>query len=129
MRDRVSRLGRLVSGTRHSRGSRGRRIILPIRMKMIINLFCDGFADAGDAFELAEPGARDRPRRAEMMQQRLLAAGADPGDLVERRAPDRLGPPGAMGADRETVRLVAQALQEIEHRVARVERERRRGRG
>ena len=60
-----------------------------------------------------------------MMQQRLLAPGADPGDLVERRMPDRLRSPGAVGADGEAVRLVAQPLQEIEHGIARVERERR----
>ena len=47
-----------------------------------------------------------------------------PGDLVERRAADRLVALGAMRADREAVRLVAQPLQEIEHRVARFERER-----
>ena len=38
---------------------------------------------------------------------------------------DRLGAAGAVGADRETVRLVAQPLQEVEDRVARIERERR----
>ena len=60
-----------------------------------------------------------------MVQQRALAPGADAGDLVERRAADRLGALGAVGADRETVRLVAQPLQEIEHRVARLEGDRR----
>ena len=53
---------------------------------MIINLFCDGFADAGDAFEIGQPGAGDAAGRAEMVQQRLLAPRADAGDLVERRA-------------------------------------------
>ena len=79
-------------------------------MKMIINLFCDGFAYAFQAFELAEAGAGDGSRRAETMQQRLLAAWADPGDFVQRRAPQSLGPPGAMRADRKPMRLVAQAL-------------------
>ena len=109
------------------RGEWARRIagILAVGMEMIINLFCDGFADAADPLDLGEPGARHGSRRAEMMQQRVLALGADAGDLVERRAPDRLGPLGAMRADREAVRLVAQPLQEIEHRIARLERERR----
>jgi hypothetical protein len=58
-----------------------------------------------------------------MVQQRLLAASPYPGDLVERRVPQRLGPLGTVRANRKAVRLVPQALQEIEHRVARVERE------
>ena len=78
-----------------------------------------------NAFEFPEPGPGDGSRRAEMVQQRLLAARADTGDLVERRAPQGLGPLGAVGADGKPMRLVAQALQEIEHGVARVERERR----
>ena len=60
-----------------------------------------------------------------MVQQRLFAARADPRDFVERRAADRHRPLGAVRADRETVRLVAQPLQEIEDRIARFERERR----
>ena len=52
------------------------------------------------------------------MQQRLFAPGADAGNLVQRRADDRLRSAGAMAADRETMRLVAQSLQEVEHRVA-----------
>ena len=64
--------------------------MLPIGMEMIINLLRDSFAYASDAFEFAEPGAGDRSRRAEMVQQRLLAAGADAGDLIERRVPQGL---------------------------------------
>ena len=48
-----------------------------------------------------------------------------PGDLVERRAADRLGAPRAVRADGEAMRLVAQALEEIEHGIARLEAERR----
>ena len=88
---------------------------------MIINLFCDGFAYAGNALKFAEPSAGDRAPRTKMVQQRLLAAGSDPRDVVERRAPQRLGPLGAVRADRKPMRLVAQALQEIENRVAGIE--------
>src|SRR5271165_2936992 len=112
MRDKVSRLGRPVSSTHHSwRAKADGRLdaILVVAMEMVINLFCDSLADAGDALEFAEPGARDRPRRAEMMQQCPLAPGADPGDLVERRMSERLCPFGAMGADGKAVRFVAQA--------------------
>src|SRR5947209_10485333 len=128
MRDKVSKLGRLVSGTHHSRrekGKRGTTGILPIGMKMIINLFCDGLADASDPIELAETGARNRSRRAEMVQERLLSPRPDPGNLVKRRASERFCPLGAVSADGKAVRLVSQALQEIEDGIPRVERKRR----
>src|SRR6185437_2974908 len=52
---------------------------------------------------------------------RLLASRADTRDLVERRHADRLLAARAMRADGEAMRLIAQTLQEIEHRVARLE--------
>src|SRR5277367_225005 len=58
-----------------------------------------------------------------MMQQRALAARADTRHLVERRARDVGRPSCTVRADSEAVCLVAQALQEIEHRIARLERE------
>src|ERR1700724_1489934 len=125
MRDKVSKLGRLVSGNAHPRRGkkkRGTTRILPIGMKVIINFFSDGPTDARDPLELAETGARNRSRRAEMVQERLLSPHPDPGNLVERRASERSGPLGAVGADSKAVRLVSQALQEIEDRIPRVER-------
>src|SRR3546814_17898345 len=59
-----------------------------------------------------------------MMQQRLLASGADPGDLVQRIAAQRLGPACPMGLDREPVGLVAQSLEKVQHRVAPLQQER-----
>ena len=64
---------RRVGGSGKSTG------ILATVMEMIINLFCDGFADAAHPLDLGEPGARHGSRRAEMVQQRVLALGADPG--------------------------------------------------
>src|SRR6266851_2149013 len=93
-------------------------------MKMIINLFCDGPAYAGDPFELAKTGPGDRSRRAEMMQKRLLATRPDSSNLLERRVTERFCPLGTVGADREAVRLVTQALEKVEDGIARVERER-----
>src|SRR5215468_3002246 len=59
-----------------------------------------------------------------MQQQRALAAGADARNLVEGRLRDLLRPLGAVGADGEAVRLVAQSLQEIENGVLRFQAER-----
>src|SRR5579863_3002756 len=93
-------------------------------MKVVIDLLRDSFANPADALDFGKPGAGNGAGRAEMVQQGLLAASADPGDFVKRRAPKRFGVPGAIRADRETVRFVAQPLQEIEHRIARFQRER-----
>src|SRR5947209_3531033 len=72
-----------------------------------------------------EPSAGDRSRRAEMAQQRLLAASTDPVDFIERGAPQGLCSLGPVRGDGKSMRFVAQPLQEVEDRVARVERERR----
>src|SRR5437870_3646047 len=60
-----------------------------------------------------------------MVQERPLAARPDPGDLVERGMPERLRSLGAVRADCEAMRFVAQKLQKVEDRITRVERERR----
>ena len=88
-----------------------------------MNLFRHGLADPGDPLQLAEAGAGDGSRRAEMVQQRALAPRADADDLVERRTPQRLSSLGAVRSDCEAVRLVPQALQKVEHGVPWVERE------
>ena len=59
-----------------------------------------------------------------MLQQRALARRADAGDLVQRIGADGLGALLAMAADGEAVRLVAQALQVVEHRRFGIEPER-----
>jgi hypothetical protein len=94
-------------------------------MEVVINLFCYSFAYEGNAFELPEPGPGNRSRRAEMVQQCLLAASADTADLVEGGAPEGLRSLGAVRTDGEPVRLITQPLEEIENGVAWVERERR----
>ena len=60
-----------------------------------------------------------------MMQQRPLALAPDAGHVVEGGAARRLGPLGAVRADGEAMSLVAQSLQEIEHRVAPLQAQRR----
>src|SRR5260370_23904613 len=107
MRDSVNRLGSVVNIAMP--GGEG-LAILALGMEMIINLFCHRLADALDLGEVRKARARHAARGAEVMQQRLLALGADAGDLVERRGTEHLDAPGAMRADREAVRLVPEPL-------------------
>ena len=97
--------------------------ILSISVEMIINLFRDGSTNADNPLQLAEAGTGDCSRRAEMVQQCSLAPRPDPGDVIKRRAAERLGPLCTVRADRKSVRLVAEALQKVEYGIPRVERE------
>src|SRR5437588_8355799 len=74
--------------------------------------------DAGRLFEVRQPRPRHRLGGAEGLQQRPLARGADSGDFVERALHEFLLALGAMRADGETMRLVAQSLHEKQRRVA-----------
>jgi hypothetical protein len=97
--------------------------ILSIAVEMIINVFRDGFANSSNPLQLAETGPGDRSCRAEMVQHCPLTPRPDPGDLIERRAAERLCSLSPVRTDREAVRFVAQALQKVEHGVTWVERE------
>src|SRR4051812_45854335 len=98
--------------------------MLAVGVEVLIDLFRHIPADPGDLLEIGQTGARDRPHRPEMMQQRLAPRGADAADVVELGAAERLLAPGTMAADGEAVRFVTQALQKIQHRVARLEGDR-----
>src|ERR1700740_990576 len=71
------------------------------------------------ATALLMPSTRSRSE----MTARLLAPRTNARNLVEGRAADRLHPLGAVCADGEAVRLVAQPLQVIENRILRIEAE------
>ncbi len=58
-----------------------------------------------------------------MQQQGAFAGGADAGDFIEFGGDEFFAAAGAVGGDGEAVGFVAQALQEIQHRVARGELE------
>ena len=77
-----------------------------------------------DLRQIGERGALDRLQRAEMMQQRALARRADAGDFLQAGLADVLLAARAVRADGEAMRLVAQPLDEIEHRIARRQLER-----
>ena len=75
--------------------------------------------------EVLVGGALDRLDGAEMVQEGALAVRADARDLVERSLRHLALALRPMRPDREAVRLVAQALHEIERRVARRQLQRR----
>ena len=76
------------------------------------------------ALDFREPGARHR-RAPSRNDATAPACGVAPMPAISSSGEPRIAllAAGAMRADRKPVRLVAQALQEIEHRVARLERE------
>src|SRR6186997_1041725 len=92
---------------------------------MVMNLLRQRVGDSGHRLDVLERRRTDRTGAAEMVQQRTLARRADAGHLVERRAGDVGAASRAVGADGEAMRLVAQTLEEVEHRITRLERERR----
>src|SRR5215217_5183418 len=75
--------------------------------------------------EVLVGGALDRLDGAEMVQEGALAVRADARDLVERTLRHLALALRPMRPDREAVRLVAQALHEIERRIARRQLQRR----
>src|SRR5215831_6697275 len=81
-------------------------------------------ADPGHVGEIGQRGALDRLEGPEMVEQRALAGRADAGDFLQPRLADIAPAPDAVRSDREAMRLVAQPLDEIEHRIARLELER-----
>src|SRR4051795_7317460 len=70
--------------------------------------------EAGDPLELLARRGDDRLRRAEVLEQRALAGGADAGQLVEQRGRHGAVAAGAVVRDREAVGLVAYALEELQ---------------
>src|SRR6476659_7740220 len=85
----------------------------------IVNLARGLFVDARHLGKVRQRRPLDRLERAEVMQQRTLARRADAGDLLQPRLADVLLAPGAVRADGEAMRLVAQPLNEIEQRISR----------
>src|SRR5579863_10054155 len=80
--------------------------------------------DARRLFEIGEAGARDALGGAEGVEQSPFARRADAGDLVERALDEFLLALGAMRADREAMRFVAQPLHKIKRGIARRQPER-----
>ena len=74
-------------------------------MEVVINLFRRFFADSRYVFNIFEACLCHRLGRTEIIEQRLLAAGADSLDGVKLRPGYRFAAFFAVGADGETMRL------------------------
>src|SRR3954465_2063388 len=72
--------------------------------------------EAGDGLELIARRGDDGLGRAEVLEQRALASGADAGQVVEQRLRHRGVRAGPVVGDGEPVRLVAQALLQLQSR-------------
>ena len=79
----------------------------------------------GAALRSASPARATALAEPKCASSARLRAAPDPRHLVERRRPRLRRPLRPVRADREAVRLVAQPLHEVEHRVAVPERHRR----
>src|SRR5882757_3807721 len=78
-------------------------------------------ADAGNLTEVGDRGPLDLLERSEVMQQGTFARRSDARNLLQAGLADVLFAQLAVRADDEAVGLVAQPLDEIEHRVARLQ--------
>src|SRR4051794_29190258 len=76
-------------------------------------------ADARHLAQVGDGGALDLLQRSEMMQQRALARRPDARNFLQAGLADVLLAQLAVRADHKTMRLVAQPLDEIQHRIAR----------
>src|SRR5580658_3609171 len=81
-------------------------------------------ADAFDLHQVGDRGALDGFERAEVVQQRAFARRSDAGDLLQAGLAHIARAARPVRADGKTMGLVAQPLDEIEHRVARRQLER-----
>ena len=78
-----------------------------IRVKKVEDFPRQGPAHPADLLQIGQACRRHGAGRAEMLQQRTLAARPDAGDLVQRIGADGGAALLAMGADSEAVRFVA----------------------
>ena len=85
-------------------------------VEIVINSARGIGVDAGNLGQIGERGPLDRLQRAEMMKQRALSRRPDAGDFLQAALADVALSPRAVRADGESVRLVAQPLDEIEQR-------------
>ena len=90
-------------------------------MEVVVNSLCERCAHTVHRGKVGDAGAAHRLGRAEGLQQRLLAGGADAGNLVQRVDANGLRPPRPVRADGKAMRFIAEPLDVIEHRIAGLE--------
>ena len=76
-------------------------------------------ADTIHLHQVGDGGALNRLKRPEVMQQSPFPGWADARDLLQAGLTQVTHAAGPMGADRKSMRLVAQPLDEIQDRIAR----------
>src|ERR1700687_582083 len=114
-------VGRMEPHLFASRSSSGAR--RPVMEEFVYPLRRFG-TDALDLHQVGDRGALDRLERAEVVQQGALARRPDAGDFLPARLAYIARTPRRVRADGETMGLIAQPLDEVEHRIARRQLER-----
>src|SRR5690349_21419923 len=109
---------RIEASCSASRSLSGRYTPSALAMEEAVDHLGERIGDARRGLEVGEAGVGHRLGRAEVREEGALPCGADARNLVERGGAGLGGALLAVGADREAVGLVAQALDEVEHRVA-----------
>src|SRR5437763_10374514 len=82
-------------------------------------------ADAGNARQIVDARRLYTAQAAEVSEQRAPSRGADAGDILQRRRRARFTATRAMALYRETVRFVANLLQQMQSRMIRGQFQRR----
>src|SRR5689334_5000302 len=83
-------------------------------MEFLVDPLGECTAYSLDAGQVVDARGEDPLQPAEMLEQLLAARGPDGRDLLEARGGARLAAPRAVAGDRETVRLVAHLLDEVQ---------------
>src|ERR671930_322517 len=81
---------------------------------MAVDALGERTADAGHLGDVVNRRGLHAAQSAEMLDQRLPALGADPGNFVEHRGRARPAAASAMADDGETMRLVTNGLDEMQ---------------
>src|SRR5882672_2588023 len=102
--------------------SQVRRIGTLSGMESPVDLFREFATDALDLRQVLDAGAHHALQPAEAREQLLAAFGADPGDAFQRRSSAPLGASRPVPGDGETVRLVANPLDQVQSGVVRGKR-------
>src|SRR5271165_7041044 len=89
------------------------------RMEMRVNPSSDFLVDPWYRLKVTKPRHLHAAGRAEVIQQRAFAGGANSLHLIQFALPNGFRAAGPMCCYSETMRFITDALQEIQHRIAR----------